>query len=161
MIHPGPRHRPGGLGFRFSSPPHPMANLRTLHLQLLQEGLSALACELTQLRTHAPAPQPCWRPRLNVYRCPDRFVICVELAGMERSDIALQVEANRVLLSGRRDTPVREEAHGALLQVLALEIDDGRCAREVVLPEAIVPEGVRAEQRNGLLWIELPLRAAS
>ena len=31
----------------------------------------------------------CWRPALNVYDLSDRFVVCVELAGMDRERISL------------------------------------------------------------------------
>ena len=41
---------------------------------------------------------------------------------------------------------------------------DGRIVREVAqrlgLPVEVVPAEVKAEQRNGLLWIRLPLRSA-
>ena len=91
-----------------------------------------------------------------MYRCRDRFVVCVELAGIDRSAIELRVEPRRVWLGGQRNTPTPTDNPGPLLQILALEVDDGVFERELLLPEEIVPEGVTAEQRNGLLWINLP-----
>jgi len=70
------------------------------------------------------------------------------------------VDERRVNLSGRRRLPSPTETGGRLLQILALEIDDGAFEREIVLPADIVPDAVQAEQRNGLLWITLPLRSS-
>jgi len=41
---------------------------------------------------------------------------------------------------------------------LAMEIDHGPFQREIILPVEVDPNRVIAEQRNGLLWIYLPLR---
>jgi len=134
-----------------------MDDIRSIHLKILQRQLSTIARELAEVRFLAlPMPRT-WSPRLNVYRCRDRLVICAELAGVDRAEIELRVEPRRVWLSGRRRAPVPEQAPESLRQILALEIDDGRFEREVILPVDIVPGEVWAEQRNGLLWIDLPL----
>ena len=39
-----------------------------------------------------------------------------------------------------------------------MEIDYGPFEREVVLPAEVEIDQARAEQRNGLLWISLPLK---
>lgn len=85
-------------------------------------------------------------------------MICMDLAGIDRADISLQAEPFRLRLIGWRPSPAPSAEQGQPLQVLALEIDDGRCERELALPEEITPSAVKAEQRNGLLWIDLPLR---
>jgi HSP20 family molecular chaperone IbpA len=137
-----------------------MPDIRTIHLKILQGQLREIAGELMQVQFRgAGVPSP-WRPHINLYRCTDRFVVCVDLAGIDRNDIQLRAEPLRLSLRGRRPPPVPEPACGDLLQILALEIDDGTCAREILLPEEIIPEKVRAEQRNGLLWIDLPLLSA-
>ena len=138
-----------------------MNDIRTVQLKFLQQRLGEIAYELTQVRFRTVGGRPSWQPRINVYRCRDRILICVELAGIERDEIDLRVEPLRVSLAGRRRPPTPNDNHGELLQILALEIDDGRCEREILLPEEIVPDEVRAEQRNGLLWIDLPLQTCS
>jgi HSP20 family protein len=137
-----------------------MEHIRTIHLKLLQERLGEIAGEFTRVRFHSPGTPPPWQPKINVYRCPGHIIVCAELAGLDQSDIELRVEPFLVCLAGRRRTPVPEETRGQLWQILAMEIDDGRYEREILLPEEIAPEAVHAEQRNGLLWIDLPLRRA-
>ena len=136
-----------------------MEDIRTVHLKILQDRLGEIAWEVTQIRFRARVVQPLWRPSINVYRCEKCIVICVELAGVDRAEIALRVEPLRVLLSGRRRPPEPDRDLGEVCQVFALEIDVGGFEREILLPHEIVPAGVRAEQRNGLLWIELPLQS--
>lgn len=137
-----------------------MEDIRTVHLKILQERLGDIAWELTQVRFSASGAPPRWRPRLNAYRCGTAFIACVELAGVDRAEIDLRVEPLRITLTGRRRTPAPEECTaGGLQQVLALELDDGAFEREILLPQAVEPENVSAEQRNGLLWITLPLRS--
>ena len=135
-----------------------MSNIGALHLKILQQGLGGIAYELTQVRFCARGSQPPWRPAINLYRCQAALVICVDLAGIDRSDIDLRVESQRVRVAGRREPPAPEQMHGQLLQIQALEIDDGRFEREILLPEVVLPDETHAEQRNGLLWISLPLR---
>jgi HSP20 family protein len=96
---------------------------------------------------------------MNAYRCEGCIRICFELAGIQRADIDLRIEPRRVLLRGTRRTP--EPASSRPQQILALEIDNGPFGREVRLPAEVIPEQVTAEQRDGLLWIELPLRLTS
>ena len=76
---------------------------------------------------------------------------------MDRSQIAVTVEPRRVWLRGRRGPPEPGDAEGPALQVLAMEIDHGGFERDIVLPVEVDPNQVKAEQREGLLWICLPL----
>jgi HSP20 family molecular chaperone IbpA len=62
------------------------------------------------------------------------------------------------LIRGVRRAPEPEECDGPPMQILALEIDHGPFEREIALNFDLQPDQVRAEQRNGLLWIYLPLR---
>ena len=81
--------------------------------------------------------------------------ICVDLAGIDKSLIDLQVEPRRVTVRGSRDAP---EPIDQAVQMLALEIDYGPFERQVELPAEVDVEQARAEQENGLLWICLPLK---
>ena len=138
-----------------------MNTLHSFRLRFLQERLSSIAGELTALRFQAGSAHPVWRPRINVFRLQDRLAVCADLAGIARTEIDLRVEPRRVWLSGRRRSPVSDPAPGKVLQILTLEIDDGLWQREIPLPVEIDPAAVQAEQRNGLLWISLPLRSSA
>jgi HSP20 family protein len=134
-----------------------MENIRNIYWRLLQSRVSDIACQLTTVRVPSFRASESWCPAINAYRCRDGIVLCVDLAGVDKSDIQVSVESRRVLIRGQRQPLEPSDAAGSPLQVLALEIDYGPFEREVVLPLDVDPERVEAEQRSGLLWIVLPL----
>ena len=133
-----------------------MDDLPDIFLRHLQRRLGDVASQLTRVRFSSFQLQGTWVPAINAYRCHEGFVICVELAGVDRAHLDLRVEPRRVLIRGRRHSPEPDDRAGAAVQILALEIDDGPFEREIALPVDIEPDEVQAEQRNGLLWIYLP-----
>lgn len=126
-------------------------------LRFLQQRLTGIAGELTRVRFPAAPLDPAWQPAINVYRCRKTIVIAADLSGVPRSEVELSVEPRRVRLRGRRLPPEPGEAEEPVLQVLALEIDHGTFHRDILLPVAVQPEGMETEQREGFLWIRLPL----
>ena len=103
----------------------------------------------------APAP---WQPAINAYRCEKCVRICVELAGVDTSAIDLTVQERHVSIRGIRDVPEPSDTEGRAVQTIAMEIDYGPFHRELHLPTDIDMEKVQAEQKNGMLWIYLPLK---
>jgi HSP20 family molecular chaperone IbpA len=61
-------------------------------------------------------------------------------------------------IRGVRDVPEPSGKDDRTVQMIAMEIDYGSFEREVHLPDVIDIKKVRAEQRNGFLWIYLPLK---
>jgi len=134
-----------------------MSDLFHTHLKHLERQLRALAGEFTRVQTVRFSAVPCWSPAVNVYRCGDRFIVCLDLAGVERQHVSVQAERRRVRISGHRSPPEPRLDPPQPVQVLAMEIDYGHFEREVRLSEAVDPERASAEQRDGWLWIQLPL----
>ena len=99
-----------------------------------------------------------WRPPINAYRCESCISICVDLAGVDRSDIELIIEGQRLSIRGERAVPEPGGKEDPARQMIAMEIDYGSFEREVQLPDEVEIKKVRAEQKNGFLWIYLPLR---
>jgi HSP20 family protein len=124
----------------------------------LQREIELLAIQITRTRFIGIATSSGWQPAINAFRCDSHFIVCVELAGVDRSAIDLQVESRRLSLRGTRNVPEPACDETPANHVLAMEIDHGRFERVLDLPAEVLPEGVTAEHRNGLLWIKLPLR---
>ena len=97
---------------------------------------------------------------MNAYRCEGCIRVCFDLAGVDRANIDLRIEPRKLVLRGTRPTPEPASSEGRSEQILAMEIDNGPFARELRFPVEVVPAEVTAEQRDGLLWIKLPLRSA-
>ena len=131
--------------------------MQSIHLKRLHGQVREIAYQLTRVQlSYFTNAQP-WSPAINAYRCREQITICVDLAGVDKSLLEVHAEPERLRIRGRREPPEpcgREKP----LQVLAMEIDYGQFEREVLLPEPIQPDRVRAEQHDGLLWVYLPLQ---
>lgn len=98
---------------------------------------------------------PEWRPRLNLYETPRAFLVCVELAGVNASEISVCLERSVLNIRGVRakpDVPGNPPRVGVHL----MEIDSGRFQREVSVPADVDVTGITADYANGYLWITLP-----
>jgi HSP20 family protein len=113
---------------------------------------------LSATRTTAFSYAGAWRPAVNAYRCGQRFVIFVDMAGVAPEGIHVAVQPRRISLHGERQLPEPVCPEGGRARLLALEIDHGRFERVLDLPEEIRPDDMTTEYRDGLLRIELPLR---
>ena len=129
-----------------------MDTIRHIQLRWLRGTLGDVTVRSIQFWQATPHT---WRPAINAFRCEAAVSICVDLAGIDKSMIDLQVEPRRITLRGSRDAP---EPFDQAVQMLALEIDYGPFERQVELPAEVNVEQARAEQENGLLWIYLPLK---
>lgn len=134
-----------------------MDPISRIKLRWLQGALHDVTHELAR-SGFSQFARHCWQPSINAYRCEKGVRICVDLAGVERSMIDLTVEPRRVLIRGTRDLPEPENTEDRTLQLLAMEIDYGPFEREIALPAEVEIDKATAEQRNGLLWISLPLK---
>ena len=130
-----------------------------IHLHRLQGQIGDVAYELTKVHFSRFQHPEAWRPPVNAYLCERCIRICVDLAGVDRSAIDLRLEPGRLTIRGRRDLPEPDSTEEASMTLLAMEIDHGAFEREIELPLSVEREQVTAEQRNGMLWIHLPLRA--
>lgn len=98
-----------------------------------------------------------WHPAINVYRCAEQLMVCLDLAGVEPSSIHAEVSGHILRIRGRRRAPEPDCERYKVLQVLALEIDHGDFEREIHLPFAVAADGLQTEHRDGFFWIEAPV----
>lgn len=133
--------------------------VRRLRFRQYFGGSGEIAGEFTQIQLAAYATPKTWHPAINAYRCEKGFAICVELAGVDKEQMEVRVESQRVVLRGQRQAPEPVDTGQRAVQVLLMEIDYGPFERVVTLPDTVDPERVTAQQRSGFLWIHLPLRS--
>lgn len=119
------------------------------------EGLASQLGNLHFTEFHRPEG---WRPHINAYLYDDRFEIWVDLAGVEKKGIKVDVLPDKVRISGERTPPAPTRDNSSKCkQVLTMEIESGRFGREIEMPAKIDRDKVTAKQENGLLWIVLPI----
>jgi len=98
-----------------------------------------------------------WQPALNVYEAPGRFLVCVDLAGMDRREIEVWAEDTTLHVNGVRPKPaIPGASEGEDLSVHVMEIDSGRFHRKVPIPPDVDCKAIRAIYRHGFLWIVMP-----
>src|SRR5436305_13949416 len=108
-----------------------MDTIRHIQLRWLQGTLGDVTVRTIQFWRATPHT---WRPAINACRCEAAVSICVDLAGIDKSLIDLQVEPRRVTVRGSREAPERTDQ---AVQVLALLIDYGPFERQLDLPPAV------------------------
>lgn len=124
----------------------------------LERRLGNLAVQITHSQLVHFTVANGWKPNINAFRCGESFIICAELAGIDKETIDVRAEARRLIIRGTRPLSEPSCDDPPALQLLALEIDHGHFERVLELPADVDPQRVTAEHRNGLLWIKLPLR---
>jgi HSP20 family protein len=94
-------------------------------------------------------------PNVDVYYCgdPQQAVVKVDLAGVELSEVGIEVSGRHLAIVGER--PVQETEGRVYQQV---EIPSGPFRRVVELQVEVDAEGAKATYEDGMLRIELPLR---
>ncbi|MBC7782421.1 MAG: Hsp20/alpha crystallin family protein, partial [Burkholderiales bacterium] len=104
------------------------------------------------------APADTWTPNVNLYEGDGCYLVCVDLSGVDKEQIDVVVQEQRLKLTGRREVPMAEptEACRPRVRIHLMEIDHGAFSREVELPEDVDQGKIAASFTNGLLWIELP-----
>ena len=95
-----------------------------------------------------------WSPVINLYEINNHYCIVVDLAGLCKEEIDIQVEEDKITISGCRDTPKVSNCDGAICMHL-MEIDHGPFRRTIELPENVEISDINASYREGYLWIQL------
>src|SRR5688572_10551355 len=106
-------------------------------------------------------PAETWTPNVNLYENDIGYLLCVDLAGVDKEKIELVVADGHLRLRGQRIVPVTpdgSEERPRNLRVHLMEIDYGPFCREVELPADVNRDKISANYLNGMLWIELPRR---
>jgi HSP20 family protein len=114
-------------------------------------------------------PSETWTPNVNLYETDHSYLVCVDLAGVDKDKIDVEVLDNQLTLKGTREVPMLPELsagsggaspddphHPRRLRVHLMEIDHGAFCRQVEMPEDVVREQITAQYVNGMLWIEIP-----
>ena len=96
---------------------------------------------------------PGWSPAVDLYETPDRFVLSLELPGLTRDDIKIEIHQDTLVVRGER--PVHHEEGARYHRV---ERGHGAFARSVALPQPVDVDGIEAEFRDGVLTVVVPKR---
>jgi HSP20 family protein len=92
-----------------------------------------------------------WSPQLETFLRDDQLVIRVDLPGMNKDDVNVEVTEQSVIIHGEREHENKEEREGYYRS----ERSYGRFYREVPLPEGALTETAQANFRDGVLEVSI------
>ena len=93
-----------------------------------------------------------WAPNTDVYVSGGAVVIKVELAGMQRENLELFVDGNKLRISGQRPDGCRPPQ----CKFLMMEINYGPFESSIEIPSGYDLSRAKASYQNGFLRIDVP-----
>ena len=122
-------------------------------LMLLQDRMNRLFEDATQRRAQTDAgaefERADWTPPSDIYETESGFVIAMDLPGINRDALEIDLDDNRLLIKGTRT--VEESRHRS-------ERPRGKFLRTFSIPGSVDQAGIGAEYKDGVLHIRLPKR---
>jgi len=98
-----------------------------------------------------------WVPPVDIFEKGDDLVIRAEIPGVEKNDIDIRVEENRLVIQGERTREKEFDEDSAY----RLERSFGGFTRSFQLPKTVDAERISAACRHGVLEIKLPKAEAA
>lgn len=93
-----------------------------------------------------------WHPAMDVVERGDHYVLRADLPGVREEDISVELDANVLTLSGRREAEHDEEREG----YYRVERITGEFTRSLTLPEGVDADRIEASYERGVLEVRIP-----
>ena len=126
-------------------------------LVVLQDRMNRLFEDATQRRNRAETgagdefERADWTPAADIYETESGFLIAMDLPGIDRQALEIDVDDNRLVVKGTReiDEPKQHRA----------ERPRGKFLRTFSVPASVEQGKIAAEYKDGVLQIRRPKRA--
>ncbi len=125
-------------------------------LMVLQDRMTRLFEDATQRRSHAEATagddfeRADWTPAADIYETETGYLIALDLPGIDREALEIDVDDNRLMVRGTR--PINETRQHRS------ERPRGKFLRTFSVPGSVDQGRIGAEYKDGVLQIRLPKR---
>jgi len=93
-----------------------------------------------------------WVPPADIAEYNDRFVLQLDVPGVNVSAIDITLDQGVLTISGNREKEVASKE----IDRMRLERPQGRFHRRFTLPDTVDPQSVRATGSNGVLEVTIP-----
>jgi len=93
-----------------------------------------------------------WAPQIEVFERNEKFFVRVDLPGLKKEDVKIEVTHDELTIEGERKLEKEEKEEGAY----RTERTYGRFFRRIEIPEYVKAENAVAVFKNGVLEIEMP-----
>ena len=125
-------------------------------LMVLQDRMNRLFEDATQRRNQAEATggdefeRADWTPAADIYETETGYLIAIDLPGIDREALEIDVDENRLIVRGTR--PISESRQHRS------ERPRGKFLRTFSVPSSVDQGKIGAEYKEGVLQIRLPKR---
>jgi HSP20 family protein len=125
-------------------------------LMVLQDRMNRLFEDATQRRNQADAgagdefERADWTPASDIYETESAYVIALDLPGINREALEIDIDDNRLVVKGTRAI--------AESRASRTERPRGKFLRTYSVPPAVDQGKIAAEYKDGVLQISLPKR---
>ena len=123
-------------------------------LSILQERMNRVFedAAVRGWKNDEPSATTSWSPAVDIYETDSEIMVQAELPGVDRKDIALQLENNVLTLKGDR----RFEKETNQENYHRIERSYGGFSRAFTIPTIVDEDKIRADYKDGILKIALP-----
>jgi HSP20 family protein len=125
-------------------------------LMVLQDRMNRLFEDATQRRNQAETnagdefERADWTPAADIYETESGFLIAMDLPGIRRETLELDVDENRLVVKGTREIAQSKQHR--------MERPRGKFLRTFSVPGSVDQGRIGAEYKDGVLQISLPKR---
>lgn len=125
-------------------------------LMVLQDRMNRLFEDATQRRTQADAAgdefeRADWTPASDIYESESGFLIAMDLPGIDREALEIDIDDNRLMVKGTRVIDASKQHR--------TERPRGKFLRTFSVPGSVDQGKIGAEYKDGVLQIRLPKRS--
>lgn len=126
-------------------------------LMVLQDRMNRLFEDATQRRTRTDTAasdefeRADWTPAADVYEIDSGYLIAMDLPGIDREALEIDVDDNRLIVKGARAITESKQHR--------TERPRGRFVRTFSVPGSVDQGKIGAEYKDGVLQIRLPKRS--
>jgi HSP20 family protein len=98
-----------------------------------------------------------WAPAVDVQQCSGNMVVSAELPGLKKGEVKVEVSDDALVIEGERKREHQEDHEG----YHRWERSYGHFYRAVPLPEGAKTDQVKAELKEGVLKVSIPVPEAA
>ncbi len=134
---------------------NPFASLRRMTSELDRAFEAWASFRRPSFGQFATSESAAWSPKIDVFERENRLVTRVDLPGVKKEDVSVEVTDGQLALSGERKHEKEEKKDNFYRS----EREYGSFYRAVPLPEGVTLEDVKATFSDGVLEVSVPLPA--
>ena len=111
---------------------------------------------LSMLRSGVGVSQE-WRPAMDVFETDDMMIIRMEIAGVPKESLSIELHGNTLVINGKRSDQWNRQGR-AFRQ---MEIQYGTFCRRLPVDESCEADRIEAQYKDGMLEIKVPRVSAT